>query len=129
LKKPVIDARIAKSLSLAAAVLVATFSLAAGQTAPAAASTAPSPAPAAPTAPASTSAPTAGQVAPGSTGTINHAVVLTPFADGKMPKIFKKPLSDKTRQTLQEAMNSVTPPPADDSSSTSTNTPPAASGH
>jgi Spy/CpxP family protein refolding chaperone len=109
-------------------VLVAAFadalSLTAAQTAPAPAST-PAPSTPSPSAPAHAT----GQIGPGTTGTISPAQGVTPSTANKAGQILNGALTRKTRQTLQEAMNTVTPPPASDSVPADTNAPPAAAGH
>jgi len=129
LKKPATNTPFAIFFPVIAAAFASTLTMAAAQTAPAA-TPAPTPSAPAPSAPAQAT----GQIGPGTTGTISNSEV-TPFAPGHTPKIFQGPLSSKTRQTLQEAMNSVTPPPAsvpapaNATAPAVTNAPPVAAGH
>jgi hypothetical protein len=106
------NVRSAKLVSAVAPALALTFSLAPGQTAPTPVSTAASSPPAV-VAPATTP-PTAhatGQIGPGTTGTISPSQGVTPATAAKAAKILKGALTPGTRQTLQDAMNAVTPPP------------------
>lgn len=109
-----------KFLPVFAVLFASALSLASAQTAPAppAAPTSAAPASSAPAHPT-------GQIVPGATGTISPAQGVTPatVAKTKANKILNGALTPKTRQTLQEAMNAVTPQPA------VTNAPPAAAGH
>jgi hypothetical protein len=98
-----------KFFSLSAAFFVSTLSLAMAQTTPASST------------PASTT--TTGQIGSGTTGTISRSQGVTPSTADKAHKILNNALTPKTRQTLQAAMNSVTPPFA------SAKAPPPVMGH
>jgi Spy/CpxP family protein refolding chaperone len=128
----VINVPFAKFFPVIAAAFASTLSLAPAQSSPT-----PTPAPSVPAA----SSHAAGQIGPGTTGTISPSQGVTPTAAAKAGKILKGALTPKTRQTLQEAMNAVTPQPADTFSPASaatsanatapavTNAPPSAAGH
>lgn len=59
---------------------------------------------------------TAGQIGPGTAGTISPAQGVTSVAPNKPAQVLNSALTPETRKTLWEAMNSVTPASASDSS-------------
>jgi len=123
-KTPVINLLFARFLPVIAAVYTL-LSVASAQTTPTPGPT-PVPEPSAPVH-------AAGQIGPGTTGTISPAQGVAPVAPSKTKadRILNGALTPKTRQKLQEAMNTVTPPPAEDKEPASavTPTPPPAAAH
>ena len=127
-QKPAVKVFFVKFFPLSLVLFVLTLSLVAGQTAPA------------PSTPSSTTGQDkarkvldTGQIGPGTAGTISNSqgVTPTPSTSDKAHKILNNALTRETRQTLQAAMNSVTPPfaSANTSSGTSTRAAPPAAGH